>query len=185
MVKRRLKGSLSTSVLCRWLLLFSSGTVVWIASDGKRPTSFRTIISSHRITQECIYNRNSRLRIEGCPQFKEDQLIGMFRLFFPQPTFEKHRSYGPVLQEGFYPGKSRVCTINNNSFIIHWKASLILPKHQSCSKIWNRVCSPILSEKWLCTSTIWDCSTKWKIDWSPFLYMTRLATGRDFILTAM
>ena len=30
---------------------------------------------------------------------------------FPQPTFEKHRSYGPVLQEGFYPGKSRVCTI--------------------------------------------------------------------------
>ena len=87
----------------------------------------------------------------------------------PQPTLKKHRSYGPVLQEGFYPGKSRICTINNNSLIIHWKDSLILPAHQRCSKIRDRVCSPIFSEKWLCTST---SSTKWKIDWSPFLYMT-------------
>ena len=38
------KGSLSTSVLCGRLLLFSYGTLVRIiASDGRQPTSYRAI----------------------------------------------------------------------------------------------------------------------------------------------
>lgn len=86
---------------------------------------------------------------------------------FPQPTLEKHGSCGPVLQEGFYTGKSCSCTINNSSFTIDVKDSLILPAHQSYSKIRDSMYPNPFGKMFVKNVC-------------PSLYMTRLATGRGF-----
>ena len=82
-----------------------------IASEGKFPTSHRAIISSRRIIHEYTYNINSRYRIEACPQFEEDQLIGMVSII-------REESDNEMPQQDYLAVSVGTRMVSRNSFVL-------------------------------------------------------------------